>query len=292
MTDIIYYFKLKGLTEWKNITACKIGSTCNIIQRMKTYITGFACFPDLTYYIINTNCYKIDDNIKKYFNYIRLKTLGSDGGCEFYDSSILTIEILEEYFINNEIIFEKKYLTNEEKNEILMNSFLTKKNNKRDLIQNEYVEDAINELNLNKRVLIKAPTGFGKTHIIYKLIAKLNLQNILILTPRLLLNKQITENKYTKYINDYEIKELNGTTENKENIIKNLSNKFILTSCYQSYNTISKLIIKYKLKINIIFDEAHYISFWSDIDNLYLENNDHVINRIFLTATPLFSSKT
>jgi superfamily II DNA or RNA helicase len=191
-------------------------------------------------------------------------------------------------------------LSFEEKNQILLNSFLSdkeendrkydmnnKKLNKRDNIQNDYVTESIIELNKNKRVLIKAPTGFGKTHIIYKLISKLNLNNILILTPRLLLNKQIIENKYTKYINNYEIKELTGTIKDKEEIIKNLSNKFILTSCYQSYENVSQLIIKYNLKINIIFDEAHFISSWSDINNLYLENNKYVDNRIFLTATPI-----
>lgn len=311
MCNIIYYIEKNGLTNWNNILGCKIGSTCNIIQRLKTYMTGFVCFPNVTYYIVNTDCYQIDENIKKDFNHIRLKSLGSRGGSEFYDSSILTLLVLEEYFIEHDIKFEKKSLLNEEENEILSNPFLTdkeeldKKNDicnqkltKRDRIQDNYVDESINELNINKRVLAKAPTGFGKTRIIYKLIAKMNLQNVLILTPRLLLNKQILEDKYTKYINNYqpqsgdcvlrthEIKELDGSIENKENIIKNLSNKFILSSCYQSYETVSQLIIKYNLKVNIIFDEAHCISSWTNIDNLYLQDNELVENRLFVTATP------
>lgn len=56
--NIIYYFSDKNLTTWNDIIGCKIGSTCNIIARIKTYRTGFVYLPNIVYYItpkIHTN---------------------------------------------------------------------------------------------------------------------------------------------------------------------------------------------------------------------------------------------
>ena len=42
--------------------------------------------------------------------------------------------------------------------------------------QDEYLNEIINNLELTNKAFIKASTGFGKTHVYYKLIKKLYLK--------------------------------------------------------------------------------------------------------------------
>jgi hypothetical protein len=87
----------------------KIGSTCNIIMRMKPYLTGH---PDKVplecyYKILNPElytCYEIDNMIKKEFNEYNLK---GSGGIEFYEVNKVTQDILEKYFDTMNILYEK-----------------------------------------------------------------------------------------------------------------------------------------------------------------------------------------
>jgi hypothetical protein len=184
--NIIYclYDELYTFSRKSNIQCIKIGSTCNIISRCKDYKTGFVDnVPLLCYYKINKNCYLIDNKLKKDFDNVRIK---NGGGIEFYDVKKLTLTILEQYFINNNIEFTKytpddlffedilKPITIDDKNN-LNNDKINKKLDERNIIQKNYVDDAIYNLQQYGKVLIKAPTGFGKTHIMYKIIAQLNL---------------------------------------------------------------------------------------------------------------------
>jgi len=87
----------------------KIGSTCNIVMRMKPYLTGH---PDKVplecyYKILNPElytCYEIDNMIKKEFNEYNLK---GSGGIEFYEVNKVTQDILEKYFDTMNILYEK-----------------------------------------------------------------------------------------------------------------------------------------------------------------------------------------
>ena len=63
-------------------------------------------------------------------------------------------------------------------------------NNFRNDIQKKYIEDSLEELKNNNRIILKAPTGFGKTVLIYKLINELLPNIILWCTPRRNLNIQ------------------------------------------------------------------------------------------------------
>lgn len=112
MENIIYYLcnNLTFSTDL-NIKGVKIGSTKNIISRMKVYQTGYVdLVPLVCYYKIDKNCYEVDYNIQKYYNNIRLNNLGSKGGTEFYDLNILTPFELENFFNKNNINFTKYYL--------------------------------------------------------------------------------------------------------------------------------------------------------------------------------------
>ena len=165
----------------------------------------------------------------------------------------------------------------------------------RNKIQNEYLEEIKDTLIKNTNAFLKAPTGFGKTHIYYKLIKMLNFKKVLFLTPRLLLNEQIVEDKYISYITDYNYKIFHyshAEQNKKESIINKISkkNKFIMTSCYQSGKKLLENIIKYNVKFDlIIFDEAHFITSWQESTSLmgFLTNNNNICSyRLFGSATP------
>ena len=156
--NIIYCLRHKYYTysEKLNKLGIKIGSTCNIISRCKTYRTGYPdSVPLISYYKVSKNCYIIDNNLKKHFDDIRFKNTG--GGIEFYDADKLTLDVLEHYFVTNNIQFTKytpddlffenisKPITNDDKINV-KNDFLNKELDERNIIQKEYVDDAIRNL--------------------------------------------------------------------------------------------------------------------------------------------------
>ena len=89
----------------------KIGSTCNMKTRMKPYLT---VHPDKVpiecYYQIKNpekyTCYEIDEMIKNKFDEYRLK---ANGGIEFYEVNKVTQEVIETYFDEVGIEWEKLY---------------------------------------------------------------------------------------------------------------------------------------------------------------------------------------
>ena len=158
-------------------------------------------------------------------------------------------------------------------------------------LQNNYIDEILKELLKNNKCLIKAPTGFGKTHIYYKTIKHLNLNKILILTPRRNLNIQIVDEKYTKmYIDNYDFIHFSHNKD-KEKSIRDLiyKDKFVLTSCYQSGKRLLELLKQYNIHIDIIiFDEAHFITSWKDNQDIkdFIFDNTLTTYRLFGTATP------
>lgn len=253
-------------------------------------------------------------------NISKLKVLIKDGGTEFIDNfnkeifkkcieeDLLLFGITVEKMPDAEVarINETRPILNKEDNiieELYKQLELTKidsyENILRNKIQEQYVTDIINELNKYNRVSVKAPTGFGKTAIMYKTINILKPINILILTPRINLNHQFIDDKYTKYLNikynyyRYSNGYITNIYDDSNNI--DLSQNNILVACYQSRKTLIKYIERYSINFDlVIFDEAHFISGWTDkikdetkIEEKYLLNNISIKNRIFTTATPV-----
>lgn len=169
---------------------------------------------------------------------------------------------------------------------------------KREKLQEEYLKDIMAELDKNKKALCIAPTGFGKTVMIYKLISIKKYLRIIIFTPRKLLNEQTIDNKYTQQLeNNYNKIIFNNSSEKyKIELTNKLNNKenLIIVVCYQSAKSLLSYIETHYIDI-VIFDEAHFIQSWeektdSDDDkfdyiNFYLES-ETIKNRLFLTATP------
>ena len=173
----------------------------------------------------------------------------------------------------------------------------------RNELQDKYIIDIKKELEKYGKCFIKGPTGFGKTHIYYKLISALKFKKVLFLTPRILLNIQLVEEKYSFYIKNqnYTIKHFsNYDCNEKKQLIKNLvkEKQFILTSCYQSGKTLMKFILKYGLTFDaIFFDEAHFITSWVEkIDKNLNENKEYLFTEFLtnksLTKYKIFGSAT
>ena len=113
--NIIYYFSDSKLTSYDDKIGCKIGSTCNRFSRFKTYRTGWSFIPQIVIFkILNNCCYNIDAKINKIYNYAGLNNLGSNGGTEFYDSKILSLDELRIFFKTNNIIYDESILSDED----------------------------------------------------------------------------------------------------------------------------------------------------------------------------------
>ena len=276
---------------------CKLGQTNNIIDREATYVTGeyikgkYLLVIEILDEIYDHKC--VERLLQIEFTEYHMK---QDGGDEFYKKDIVTI--IEPFLCKENIVHKK--LSNEDienlerieqkKNIKIVES---RENFIRNYLQNKYIIDIIDELNRVNKVFLKAPTGFGKTHIYYKTIQKMKFNRILFLTPRKNLNLQIVEKKYSSYINDGNYEIIHFSESNDKNaLIKKQSNnlnKLIMTSCYQSGKKLLELVINNNLKFDvIIFDEAHFITTWTDKEDIkdFLISNDITKNRIFGSATP------
>ncbi len=293
---------------YENDKICKLGKSKNIPDRDNTYATGEYRRGKFGLVIKILNNQTFDDTyveklLQKYFKNYHCKI---DGGNEFYQNKIID-EILP--FLSNTLI-KFKILSEEEINNLiyqerirklknLLKTFYHNKKSKENILRNKlqeiYLVEIINYLNTYKKVFLKAPTGFGKTHIYYKTILRMKFNRILFLTPRILLNQQIVEDKYSSYIKNDNYKIIHfSDLDNlyKEEQIKEYSKsniKIIMTSCYQSGNRLLEYIKKYNFLFDlIIFDEAHFITSWSDGENIseFLNNNNICNYRLFGSATP------
>jgi len=298
------YIYIRSHTYYEFDNICKLGRTKNIQCRDFTYATGEykRGYFKLVIELLSHDDIFVEKLLKRYFKNYHQQM---DGGSEFYSiqiideiipflsSTMIRFKILSQSDINNMVRLEHIIRLQR-----LLRKLINKKQYSENLLLNRLQEKYLNELTqhllTNNKVFLKAPTGFGKTHIYYKTICKMKLNRILFLTPRRELNKQLVENKYLSYIinDNYEIIHFSHlqSTHAKEAKIKSYTNsnsniKIIMTCCYQSWNNLYKLLIKYKLLFDlIIYDEAHFITSWGNND--ILTNNNICRYSLFGSATP------
>ena len=293
---------------YENDKICKLGKSKNIPDRDNGYATGEYRRGKFGLVIEISNNQIFDDTyveilLQRYFKNYHSKI---DGGNEFYQNKIIDeivpflsttkikFKVLSEEEINN-LIHQERIRKLKDLLKRFFHNRQSKENRLRNKLQEIYLVEIINHLNTYKKVFLKAPTGFGKTHIYYKTILRMKFNRILFLTPRILLNQQIVEDKYSSYIKDdnYRIIHFSDLdNSSKEEKIKKYSKnnrKIIMTSCYQSGNRLLEYIKKYKFLFDlIIFDEAHFITSWADAENIseFLTNNNICNYRLFGSATP------
>ena len=302
---------------YKNNKICKLGKTKNIPDRDNSYATSEykRGYFSLVIKILNNQIYdntRVEKLLQKYFKNYHLKI---DGGSEFYHEKIINeivpflsktlikFIVLTETEISNLIHNEriknikkilKRFYKNRQTKDLKDRTF-GKENRLRNKLQEMYIVEIINHMNIYNKAFLCGPTGFGKTHIYYKTIQRMKFNRILFLTPRILLNQQIVEDKYSFYIKDDNYKIIHFSdldNSSKEEKIKKYSKnnrKIIMTSCYQSGNRLLEYIKKYKFLFDlIIFDEAHFITSWADAENIseFLTNNNICNYRLFSSATP------
>jgi len=308
MTSNNGFIYIRQHIYYENDKICKLGKSKNIPDRDNGYATGEYRRGKFRLVIEILNNQSFDDtHVEKLLqNYFKNYHSRIDGGTEFYQNKIID-EIIP--FLSSTII-KFKVLTEEEINNLIRQERIkklkdvlknfyhnrqSKENRLRNKLQEIYIFEIIDQLKTYKNVFLKAPTGFGKTHIYYKTILRMKFNRILFLTPRILLNQQIVEDKYSSYIKDDNYKIIHfsdlDNSSKEENIKKYSKNnrKIIMTSCYQSGNRLLKYIKIYNFKFDlIIFDEAHFITSWADAENIseFLSNNNICNYRLFGSATP------
>ena len=177
----------------------------------------------------------------------------------------------------------------DELNNLIENPF-TK--SKREIYQNRYVDEIKFNLNKNKKALFKAPTGFGKTRVFFRLINEFAPKRVIILTPRKNLNEQTMKNKYTHILKEhYEMVIFRSSLTKEQQIITNKFNNYeniIIFCCYQSKEQLCEFILDNNIDL-VIFDEAHMIQSWISRDDKYIKyllDDSNIKYRLFATATP------
>jgi superfamily II DNA or RNA helicase len=286
------YIYIRINESYEKYNAVKVGCTTNILNR--------EC---ITWEIVRGKFILVAelDCDCKYVEKILQDELIEDniylgGGTEFYNKIIISkvIPILDRILHPEEGRNIKYKLLSDDDIDCLERKLYNDKIDFRKEKQNEYLRDILIELEKFNKCFVKAPTGFGKTHLYYQIIKALGFNKILFLTPRRNLNIQLLESKYvSKYlnINDYDIIHFSHKkviSNNKEYPMKNYemtNDKYIITCCYQSYNRLMRVKIDFDI---VIYDEAHYISNWvyanNGPTNVLLSNISEY--KIFASATP------
>jgi superfamily II DNA or RNA helicase len=257
---------------FENLNIVKFGMSTNFPERLKFY-KSFLNNPFFA------KIYKINDDIgaiKKIESEIlkQTKDLHAKGWQTEYRNisiaklDILIVNYLKKYNYSYKIIdspdiqYKKRNIGTDNINAV---------NNERIKIQNEYFDEIITNIKKNKSVIFCAPTGFGKTNVLYRIINEYKNGKIIFLTPRKILNKQtinkkLTDSKFYNY------------SENSDDVEKCYENG-VIVSCYQSVNKLWDFIEKNKINFDlIIFDECHVCG------NCKLINSR--FTKIYVTATP------
>lgn len=279
------YIYIRQNKYWKLDNVCKIGSTTNIPDRNSQYITCEPIKGKFTHvfeFYENDIALRIEKGIQKEFNKFHFN---ENGGTEFFDIKI--IDFIDQYIKDQNYEFKK--LTDME-----INNLSRKKRNKKNkseyenrFYQTEIINNSVKYFESNDKGLLVLMCGVGKTVISLLTAKKMNMKNILIGVPNIILLEQWS---YTaKKIFNYEILKVYGNTNNEEIIefFESNNNKIMITTYASSY----KISNKHNTVFDIaIFDEVHHITTKNISNSMDKKSFIQILNvksrkQIGLTAT-------
>jgi plasmid maintenance system antidote protein VapI len=236
---------------WKSENVYKLGIAEYAKDRESTYITGELIRGEFVMLIhIELSKMKIVDNLLKYE--FQNLNINKGGGTEFYDRSIkdliipfldkirIKYEILDVNEINRKIRIQLirnkikngfiKLRTYHSKTRVTQSDEFYERDYQRDIIEYGYkqiIEHGASYINI--------PTGTGKTFCGYKIVKKINIDIIVIFSPRLIVNQQNISDKYASMLDHTFI------DFSKNKIIKHL-NKMVISCCIQSEEKLYEIL--------------------------------------------------
>jgi hypothetical protein len=209
-------------------------------------------------------------------------------GLDTYELSKKEIENLNE--------INKKNISKNKKN--ISNLFFTNENillkNKKKFewmtrsYQTEIIKKGISKLKKNKKFYLELATGGGKSYIVYNILKSFEYDNIIIFSPRKIINIQNVKSKYLNILENKNITicDFSNKKEFEINIKKN--GKKLIICCTQSHDKLLKKFLNLDNKNilenkNIVwFDEAHWgIENWNYRNEWFKQQYN-----IFTSASP------
>lgn len=304
----------------------KIGSTKYLPARYNNYITYNPKKTNILafYHILEYDCYRLDNDIKKNFNEYRIK---DSGGTEYYKS--LVIDKLENYFNDKNIKFIKyddisdfPVITNANRKTLqkaLINELRKDEDNYIEFIdilkeeeeeQVEVIKPFPHQLEILNKIRnfyinndigqIHWACGLGKAKLGLFIVKELHYKSVLIGVPSIYLQNQMVKEIISMFPNiNYRCNILCVGGNNKTsttNIIKiqdfleaNKNNfpKFVITT-YDSCHILTKLDNKYNFDFKIGDECHHLVCIDNDTTSLksYIRFHDiHSSKTLFMTAT-------
>lgn len=265
ITELSYYSKYEkvyGIVKEKTYNSYKEFDKIFSIDCKKHKSTGYPLLDELKKYICNNR--PLDEFI--------------------YKEGIPLIEkIVDEVFPLLGLTCVKKFTEEElrELEKLTYEEYISEQNKITHI--RDYQLEIINYLEIklkqDKKIYLELATGGGKSFIVYNIINLLNVENIIIFSPRIKINQQNINSKYLDIIDGekeiYKDKKLEGDKTKK-----------IYCFCIQNWDTAEFWIKKYNLTNCFVwFDEAHY-KVEKNIDNFFLIDDKHIKYRIFTSASP------
>ncbi|SHK68983.1 DEAD/DEAH box helicase [Epilithonimonas mollis] len=225
--------------------------------------------------------YKFLENVCEYFDFIKSEEL-DDADYRFLIHLSSKVGVPHYYDILHKFNEDKLQLKNEENVKldvisalIFESTLYTNETSKLHLYQKEVLD--LFKLGKLNRYFLSASTSFGKTHLVYEIINKMNYKNVILIFPSIALLSEnlsrIKEGKI-KLSNDFKIHTLSDSEINPEE-----SNILIFTpERYLSYLDKNK-----ELEVDFIFvDEVYKIDNSYIIDDESKENERDIAYRMSL----------
>lgn len=312
------YIYIRRHASYEVEKACKLGKTYNIPDRESTYITGELKRGnfDLVIEVPRNKVVIIEKMLQSYFT-----TLGYhvkyDAGTEFFKLDIipLIVPYMENLAINFRVLSKdeiceltrvKRQRINIQKrwSEIITKWRLkrTKQNTQAMWSERPYqkaiIDQGTEELKKWSRYYLELATGGGKSYCVYKILANISPNCIVIFTPRTNINEQNVSPKYLSLLNNEYVPILvskeHNFAEKCENIYKT-GKKVVLVACINSVDKVHEWMMKSQNSSEsfIWLDEAHYgVEGWmenkkrSTSQDFMLCDSETIKWRMFTSASP------